>query len=124
MNGSVLHLHSIDDLDQIAFVNGVAEVDVPVELLDALPLVGEDRPDSERLHRLEHSIRTNGYGGAPRIVVQIDSDGRWSIIDGGHRITAARRVAKEFWPNLLSRKVSTLHFVLHERRRFQHDEAS
>lgn len=109
-------MHSVRDLGQIEFANGVAEVDVPIELLDQLPLVGDERPDTERLERLMRDIRKQGYGGEPRIVIQLDGAGRWIVIDGGHRITAARRIAREFWSNLFSRKVTMLHFVIHQHR--------
>lgn len=106
-------IRSLADLDTLEFVDGVAEVDVPVELLDALPLVGEDRPDTERLQSVIRSIRRKGYGGGPRIIVQLDDKGGWEVIDGGHRITAARQVANEFWPNLFGRRVRVLQFALH-----------
>lgn len=106
-------IRSLDDLKTLDFVDGVAEVDVPIELVDQLPLIGEERPDTERLRRLVEIIRRDGYGGGPRIVIQLDHAGNWSIIDGGHRVTAARQVAREFWPNLFGRKVTTLQFVLY-----------
>ncbi len=113
MWGRPTYLRRIEDIAKIEYVDGVAEVDVPIELVGQLPLLGADRPDSPRLQRLMRAIRSEGYRGGPRIVVQVDREGRWLVIDGGHRITAARRVAKEFWSNLFGRKVKTLHFVLH-----------
>lgn len=113
----MLYLYFIEDLKYITFVNGIAEVDVPARLLGSLPLIGAERPETERLHRLMRIIRRKGYGGAPRIVVQVDAQGQWLVIDGGHRITAARRIAREFWTNLPSPKVINVHFLLHQCRR-------
>ena len=114
---SVLYINTIEDLNRIAFVDGVAKVDVPVRFLDALPLIGEERPETERLYRLMRIIRNKGYGGEPRIVIQIDANGHWAVIDGGHRITAARRIAREFLTNLIAPKIINLHFILHQRMR-------
>lgn len=116
MTGRAVYLRSIGDIADIEFSDGFAEVDVPIELIDQLPLIGADRPDSKRLERLVRSIRSEGYRGGARIVVQVDREGRWNVIDGGHRLTAARRVAKEFWSNLFGRKVRVLHFVLHQAK--------
>lgn len=114
LNITAHYVNTIEDLDRIAFVDGIAEVDVPIRFLDVLPLVGEKRPETERLNRLMRIIRSQGYGGEPRIVVQVDAKGCWAVIDGGHRITAARRIAKEFWTNIIFPKVITLHFILHQ----------
>ncbi|MEM7778564.1 MAG: hypothetical protein AAF732_23550, partial [Pseudomonadota bacterium] len=35
-----------------------------------------------------------------------------SIVNGGHRLTAARKVAKEWLPNLFRRKVTTVQMIV------------
>jgi len=46
--------------------------------------------------------------------VRLGRRGRWVIVDGGHRVTAARRVSKEFLTNLFGAKVKTIHFLLYK----------
>jgi len=103
-----------DDLDNIEFTDGLAEVEVPVELLDHVPLKHQERPDSPRLARVIRSIRNRGYSSLDPIVCRIGARGRWIVIDGGHRVTAARRVSREFFTNLFSPKVGDLTFILFE----------
>jgi hypothetical protein len=59
------------------------------------------------------SIRRDGYNNAVPIIVRLGRRGRWVIVDGGHRLTAARRVSRELLTNLFGRKVKTIHFLLY-----------
>jgi hypothetical protein len=101
-----------EDLARIEFVDDVAEIEVPIEAIDLLPFKNEDRSDSERLRRVENAIRRLGYNNRDPVVVRLGRRGRWVIVDGGHRVTAARHVAKELWTNLFRRKVRSIHFLL------------
>lgn len=101
-----------EDLDRIPFVNGMAAVEVPADLLDKLELKHADRGDSLRLRALEKSIRTNGFRPIEPITARIGRKGRWIVVNGGHRLTAARHVMQEFWANLFGQKVNNFYFIL------------
>jgi len=105
-------LRQVEDAASIEFVDDVANVEVPIELLDKLPLKNADRSDSPRLRSVLRSIRRNGYDNFEPIRVRIGRRGRWVVHDGGHRLTAARRVAGEVLANLFRRKVRFVHFFL------------
>ncbi len=106
-------VRTAEDLAQIAFVDDVAEIEVPIEAIDLLPFKNEDRSDSERLRRVENAIRRLGYNNPDPVVVRLGRRGRWMIVNGGHRVTAARRVSREFWTNLFRRKVRSIYFLLY-----------
>ncbi|MBX2806481.1 MAG: ParB/Srx family N-terminal domain-containing protein [Hyphomicrobiales bacterium] len=103
---------SAEDLDKIQFVDDMAEIEVPVECLDLLPFKNEDRYDSARLHAVERLIRRFGYNNMDPVIVRLGRRGRWVIVDGGHRVTAARRISREFFTNLFGKKVRRIHFIL------------
>ncbi|MCV6597178.1 MAG: ParB/RepB/Spo0J family partition protein [Mangrovicoccus sp.] len=101
-----------EDLDRIPFQNGMAAVEVPADLLDKLELKHHDRGDSLRLRDLERSIRANGFQPVEPITVRIGRRGRWIVINGGHRLTAAQHIMGEFWSNLFGKKVKNFYFIL------------
>jgi ParB/Sulfiredoxin domain len=101
-----------EDLDEIEFVDGLAEVEVPIELLESVPLKHAERLNSPRLDRVVQSIRSEGYSSLEPIVCRVGALGNWVVIDGGHRITAAKRVSQEFFTNLFGGKVGDLTFIL------------
>ncbi len=111
---SVQWVENAADLDHVQFFEEMAEIEVPVSSLDKLPFKNEDRGDSERLETVMRSIRRDGYNNAEPIIVRLGRRGRWVIVDGGHRLTAARRVAKEIVTNLFRQKVKTVHFLLYK----------
>jgi len=102
------------DLDHLEFYQDMAEIEVPVAALDRLPFKNEDRGDSVRLDEVMRSIRRDGYNNADPIIVRLGRRGRWVIVDGGHRLTAARRVSREVLTNLFGQKVRTIHFLLYK----------
>lgn len=106
-------LRRAEDADAIEFVDDVATVEVPIELLDTLPLKNADRSDSPRLRSVLRSIRRNGYDNFEPVRVRIGRRGRWVVHDGGHRLTAARRVARELLANLFRRKVRFVSVLLY-----------
>jgi hypothetical protein len=110
---SVQWVESAADLDRVQFYEEMAEIEVPVGALGKLPFKNEDRGDSVRLDTVMRSIRRDGYNNAEPIIVRLGRRGRWVIVDGGHRLTAARRVSKEFFTNLFGQKVKTVHFLLY-----------
>lgn len=108
----VFRVRTEADLDRIPFENGMAAVEVPAHLLDKLELKHAERGDSPRLRALEKSIRDRGFQPIEPITARIGRKGRWIVINGGHRLTAARHVMKEFWANLFGQKVQTFYFIL------------
>ena len=108
----VFRVRNVEDLDRIPFHDGVAAVEVPAELLDDLRLKNDLREDSERLREVEASIRARGFVPVDPITARIGRKGKWVIINGGHRLTAARHVMNNWWANLFGRKVETLYFLL------------
>ena len=110
--GGVYYLRAIEDIPEIPYVNEMALVEVPVDLLEHVPLKNHERSESERLLRLERSIRNKGYSSIQPVIARVGRKGRWVVIDGGHRTTAAKKIAKEYWTNLFGPKVRTLTFLL------------
>lgn len=108
----VQYIATESDLDRIEFTDGLAAVEVPVELLPKLPLSNDQRSDGPRLDRLVQSIRDRGYVPTAPIICRIGMKGRWVVTDGGHRLTAARIVSSEFWTNFWGPKIATLYFLL------------
>lgn len=109
----VQRITCVNDLYDIRFSEqGLAAVEIPFELLDTLPLVGDKREMGPRLRSLLGSIRRRGFVPSEPIICRIGMKGRWVVVDGGHRITAARIVGREFWTNLFGRKVRSLYFLL------------
>ncbi|MCA8878361.1 MAG: ParB N-terminal domain-containing protein [Rhodobacteraceae bacterium] len=108
----VFRIQTEADLERIPFVNGMAAVEIPAHLLDKLELKHAERGDSPRLRALEKSIRDRGFQPIEPITARIGRRGRWIVINGGHRITAARHVMREFWTNLFGDKVQTFYFIL------------
>jgi hypothetical protein len=105
------------DLATIRFTDGVAAVMVPAVLLEHIRFKNAEREDSPRLRAVTDSIRRWGYRPTDPIICRIGQKGRWIVVDGGHRLTAARRVARSFWANLFGRKVGDLYFLLFETPR-------
>jgi hypothetical protein len=107
-------VESAEDLNRVEFYQDMAQIEVPAWALDTLPFKNEERGDSDRLASVMRSIRRHGYESASPIIVRLGRRGRWVIVDGGHRLTAARRVSKEFFANLFGRKVKTVQFLLYK----------
>lgn len=105
-------LRRAEDIDRIEFTDGLAAVEVPFSLIDALPLSNEVRQFGPRLEAVMHSIRRNGFRPTQPIICRVGMKGRWVVVDGGHRITAARIVGREWWANLFGPRVLTLYFLL------------
>ena len=108
----LVRVETEEDLDRIPFKNGMAAVEVPAHLLDKLELKNADRGDSLRLRDLEKSIRNKGFRPIEPITARIGKKGRWIVVNGGHRLTAARHVMHEFWANLFGAKVNSFYFIL------------
>ncbi|PKP63530.1 MAG: hypothetical protein CVT86_04950 [Alphaproteobacteria bacterium HGW-Alphaproteobacteria-8] len=101
-----------EQLAHIVFTDGLAAVTMPVEMLDHIRFKNDHRENGPRLATLERSIMSRGYVPMEPIIARIGQKGKWVVVDGGHRLTAARRIAKSFWANLFSKKVGDLYFLL------------
>ena len=110
---SIQWVESESDLDRLEFYEDMAEIEVPIASLSKLPFKNEDRGDSERLRYVMRAIRRDGYNNAEPIIVRLGRRGRWVVVDGGHRLTAVRRISQEFFTNLFGPKVKTVHFLLY-----------
>lgn len=108
----LFRVKTAEDLDRIPFENGMAAIEVPAHLLDNLELKHAERGESLRLEAIEKSIRSKGFQPIEPITARVGRKGRWIVINGGHRITAARRIRGEFWTNLFKPKIETLYFIL------------
>jgi len=109
---NIQNVETREDLNHIAFVDGVAAVMVGVEVLKYIRFKNHKREKSPRLEAVKQSIREHGYNAFDPIIARIGQKGRWIIVDGGHRLTAARQVAGEFFTNLSGPKVGDLYFIL------------
>jgi hypothetical protein len=113
----IQRLREAADLERIRFTDGVAAVMAPAELLEVIRFKNDRREDSPRLRAVETSIRRWGYQARDPVICRIGQKGRWIVVDGGHRLTAARRVARSWWANLFGRKVRDVYFLLFETPR-------
>lgn len=109
---AVLWVEKPEDLEKVVFVDDLAEIEVPVEALDRMPFKNDARGDDPRTERVAESIRSVGYNNLNPIYLRLGRRGRWVVEDGGHRLTAARIVAREFFTNLTGKKVRSIHFIL------------
>lgn len=105
-------VRSPEEFAEVEWWGDMTLVEIPVECLDAFPFKNDHRQDDPRLKRIVQAIRADGYNNMSPIRVRIGRRGKWVVVDGGHRLTAARLVAREFWPNLFGRKVRTLCFLV------------
>lgn len=114
---SVQYLRTPADLKNIVFTDGVAAVETPLSLLPSIRFKNHRRTPGPRLRKLEQAIRAHGYDPTQPIIARIGQKGRWVIVDGGHRLTAVRRIARGFWSFLFKPKIHTLYFLLYETPR-------
>lgn len=110
--GPIQQIRKKSDLKAIRFHDGVAALEIPFLVVKRLKIRGGARPRSERVERLVQSMREKGYVPFDPIVCRITRKGKLHVIDGGHRLTAAGIVDREFWANLFSRKVRTVYFMV------------
>lgn len=89
---------------------GYAEVDLTLDQIEKLHLVNDDRGtdrENDRFWRLVNAIRDHGYASSdPLRIFYLDDS--FVLVDGGHRLSAARQVAGEWLSNLFREKV---HFI-------------
>lgn len=65
-----------EDIFDIQSVDDVAVLDVPVEVLDRLPLNNHEQGDRPRLRRLMWAVRLNGYSSLDPVGVRPGRPGR------------------------------------------------
>ncbi len=115
--GPIQYIARKRDLKSIRYYDGVAALEVPWSVVRQITFRNDWRPDSPRLQAVVRSIREKGFQPFEPIICRIGRKGKWFVIDGGHRLTAARIVDGGFFSNLFSRKVRTLYFLVFEKPR-------
>ena len=116
-SGSVQQIRTVEDFDNIVFTDGVAAVEAPAELLRFVRFKNDRRGEGPRLEAVTRSIRDRGYQPVNPIIARIGQKGKWVVVDGGHRLTALRRLASSFWSWLFGRKYGNVYFLLFETDR-------
>ena len=101
----VQRVRSARDLEHLELHDGLAALEIEARLLDEIAFAGDVRDPSPRLDAVLRSVRSRGYLPFDPIICRIGMKGRWVVVDGGHRLTAARRVMREILPNIFRRKV-------------------
>ena len=110
--GGIFRIRTAEDLAEIPFRDGLAAIEMPAELLEEIRFRNDRREPDRRQRALEASIRSKGYSPVDPIIVSVAADGQWDVIDGGHRLTAIRRIAREFWTNLFGPRIRSVYLVL------------
>lgn len=109
----VQYVDTPEKLAAIQYTDGMAAIEVPAHALDMLEFKNHTRGDDPRLQAVIRSIRWRGYNNEQPIIVRLGKRGRWIVTDGGHRLTAAQQVRREFWTNLFGTKVRSIYFLLY-----------
>ena len=91
------HVRTRNDLDRIAFADGLATVAVEAPLLRHIRFKNARRNDAARIAALRSRIATYGYVGTTPIICRIGQKGKWVVVDGGHRLTALHQLYSENW---------------------------
>ena len=113
----VQYIRTPEDFDHIVFTDGVAAVEAPAELLRHVRFKNDKRGPGPRLDAVMRSISDRGYQPVNPIIARIGQKGKWVVVDGGHRLTALRRLANGFWNRLFGRKLGNVYFLLYETDR-------
>lgn len=108
----IQRIRCVEDIDRLRFYDGIAAVEAPMAVVRKIRFKNHHRGESPRLEDVRGSIRDKGYRPFEPIIIRIGQKGRWVVVDGGHRLTAAFDIDDEFWANLLHRKVGNLYFLL------------
>ena len=116
---SSVFVERVDDpalLNYLEFVEDRAEIVVSGDLLSFMPFDVDHFEENDDYWQCVDKIRSQGYGSAEPISVWPAENNRWVVDDDdADRFMAARRVATDFFTNLLSTKVRKVRFVLHAR---------
>lgn len=110
--GPIQQIRKRSDLKAIQFYDGVAALEISFSIVKQIKFRGDWRPRSPRLDGLIGSIRERGFLPFDPVICRVTKKRKFHVIDGGHRLTAARIVDREFWPNLFTRKVKTIYFLV------------
>ena len=115
-NGFVEAVDDPEMLNHLDFENNVAHISVPGLALDYMPFKTERFVEDDEYWRYVDRFKAKGYTDARPIHVRPARQGVWLVdIDDASRFMAAKRVANDFFANLLSQKVRQVRFVLHDR---------
>jgi len=112
------YVTAIDDpemLKHLDFVDDCAQVVVRGSALDYMPFVTERFVEDDEYWNCVDQIKAKGYDSSRPIHVRPARQGAWLVdLDDAPRFMAAKRVANDFFANLLAQKVRQVRFVLHE----------
>ena len=109
---AVQRIETAGDLECVSYIRGQAVLEIDGRVLRLCPFRDHLRGSSRRLAALERRIRRSGYRPLEPVLARVDEDGAWQVINGGHRLTAAMRVATDPWANLTGRKVRWVYVVV------------
>ena len=101
-------------LKYLDYLDDRAEILVPGSALDYMPFKTERFIEDDEYWALFDDIKARGFDSSKPIHVRPGPQGSWVVdIDDTPRFIAAKRVANDFFANLLSQKVQKVRFVLH-----------
>lgn len=101
-----------EDLDRIEWYEDAALIEVPVSALERLPFKNDWRENDPRLKSIMRAIRAEGYNNLVPIRVRIGRRGRWVVVDGGHRLTAIRKLMRSFWTRLFGPRIRSVSMLV------------
>ncbi len=107
------------DLKKLDFRQGYAIAEIDIEDLHHFQVVNAERVESPRLQRVRNAIREEGYNNLEPIMARLTPSGKIYVEDGGHRLTAAHQVNREFLSNLFGNKVDIISFLLRDGHYFR-----
>jgi ParB-like nuclease domain. len=115
----ITRIKSIRDLKKLDFRQGYAIVEIDIEDLHHFQVINGARAESPRLQRVCEAIRDEGYNNLDPIMARLTPSGKIYVEDGGHRLTAAYQVNREFLTNLFGNKVDVITFLLRDGHYFR-----
>lgn len=110
-------IRKLSDLGSIEFDNGAAALEVKASLLPRIRFKNHKRGGGPRLDAVIRSIRDKGYQPMEPIIARIGRRGKWVVVDGGHRLTALRRLSGSLWSRLFGRDFGYVYFILFQGER-------
>ncbi len=90
------------DLDGIVFEEGLATIEFSAELLPHIRFKNARRGDEARLETLMRRIERDGYVPLTPVICRIGRKGKWVVVDGGHRLSALKRLYQRSWRRRLA----------------------
>ncbi|MGI9522577.1 MAG: hypothetical protein ACR2PG_13110 [Hyphomicrobiaceae bacterium] len=103
-------------LNYLDYIDNRAEIIVTGTALQTMPFEVDGFVETDEYWRIVDSIRSRGYRSSPPISVSPGPNGRWVVdSDDAARFMAVKQVARDFFANLLRRKVEKVKFLVRSR---------